>query len=151
MFLFKIIGGVGMAGFGGRQIPKQLARRRIRRRGSSSFVEPLRVALHDMCFFANAFQAKVFDQPDRPARIEPGHVFPPDQRDGRAEARLVQVDQPTAMLVLFLGHPIENSGRSGKFLSQHLGIAAVDAGIILFRGNREGEDLLLAEILETAS
>ena len=61
------------------------------------------------------------------------------------------VDQALAVLVLFAGHGVKDRGGMGKFLAQAVGIAAVDAGVVLFRGDGEREDFLFAQIVEAAA
>ena len=107
--------------------------------------------LHRGRFGANPVEPEVFGQPHRLAGIEPCDMFAADQGDHIAKPRDMQVDQQLAMRVLFLRHTVKNGGRGRIAGAQFFGIAAVDAGVILFRGNRQRQDFLLAQVGKTAS
>jgi hypothetical protein len=53
--------------------------------------------------------------------------------------------------VFFGGHAVKHSRRGGIIGAQAFGIGAVDAGVILFRGNRQREDFLLGQIGKPAA
>jgi len=53
--------------------------------------------------------------------------------------------------VLLLGHALEEPGGVREFVAQAIGVGAVDAGVVLFGGDGEGEDLALREVGETAA
>ena len=72
-------------------------------------------------------------------------MLAPDQRDAFAEALAVQVDQRGAMPVLLVRHAVEDGGRGGKGVAQAIGIGAVDAAVIFFRGDRERQDFLFGQ------
>jgi uncharacterized protein YyaL (SSP411 family) len=56
-----------------------------------------------------------------------------------------------AVLRLLFGHLLEDLCRLRKILAQPVGIGAVDAAVILLRGNGESEDFLFAERGEVAA
>ena len=69
-------------------------------------------------------------------------MLTPDQRDNLAKAGAVQVDQPLAVAVLFDRHAIEHCRRGREIGPQAFGEGPVDAGVVLFRGDRQRQDLL---------
>ena len=121
-----------MACLGCRQIAQQFAGIGIARGGGSGAVKAFRVTLHLRGFFPDTVNPKVFDQPDGAAGVEARHMLAPDQRDDFAKAFAVQVDQTTAMFVFLGRHPVKYGCRSRKLGPQHLGVAAIDARIVLF-------------------
>ena len=56
---------------------------------------------------------------------------------------LIDVDQATAVLVFSIRHAVEYSGRGGILLAQLGRIGSVDAAVLLFGGDGQGEHLLL--------
>lgn len=114
-------------------------------------IETFGLPLHFACLGAHGFQAQVLHQPDRPPCIEARDMFTPDQGDHLAEPFAVSVNQAAAVFVLFLSHAVEDLGRRRVFRPQPFGILAIDAGIVLFAGNRKREDFLFAEVRETTA
>jgi hypothetical protein len=78
-------------------------------------------------------------------------VLAADERNALAEARSMQFDERGAMAVLLGRHLLEHLGRVRIGIRQTVGIGAVDTGIVLFRGDGEREDLLLAEGIERSA
>ena len=83
----------------------------------------------------------------RPARhgaagIKPRYMFAPDQGDHFAKAGAMQFDQALAVGVFFGGHFIKDRRAGRKVDAQPFAIAAIDTGVVLFRGNGEGQYLL---------
>ena len=140
-----------VAGFGGGEIAQQLPGIGIRGAFRGGEVEMFRIALHRLGLFADAFDPEIFHQPDRAARVVAGDMFAADQRDHVAEPLAVQVDQALAVLVFFGGHAVEYLCGIGKFGTQHFRVRAVDAGVVLFRGDGKGQNLLFAEVAEMAA
>lgn len=72
-------------------------------------------------------------------------MFATDQRNGFAETTAMHVDQDIPMLLLDLGHILENFGRLWILRAKVIGIGAVYTGIVLFGRNGECQDFLFAE------
>ena len=151
MAILQLFGVAIVGGFGGGQVPQKLARRGVARAGGGAGVERLGRLLHRLRFAANRVQRQVLRQPDRTAGVEPGDMFAADQGDHLAKAGAVQVDQALAVTVLFHRHAVEHLGRGRKVRAQALGKAAVDAGVILFRRDRQGQNLLFGQIGKAAT
>ena len=149
--VFQRVGGVLMTRFRRRQVAQQFAGGRVRGALGGGKVETFGVALHCGGFFAHPVKAQVLDQPDRATGVVARHVFAADQGYDLAKAVAVQGDQALAMAVLFLGHAVEHPGAVGKYRAQTLGIHAIDAGVVFFRRDRQGQDFLLAEVREPPS
>jgi len=132
-----LVGGLGRG-----KIAEQLAGRSVRGALRRLQVKMVGGAFHIRRFLADPFQAEIFNQPDRPPRIEAGDMFAPDQRDDLAEAALVFGDQPVAVLVLFGRHLLKYFRRLRIFGAQLLRIACIDAAIVLFRRDRQRQNLL---------
>ena len=140
-----------MACLGRRQITQQLACRGIGAALCGLVVEGFRVPLHPLGLGADAVDAHVLHQPDRAAGIEPRHMLAPDQRDHIAKPRRMQVDQTAAVLILLGGHAVENRRSVGIIGTQPLGIAAVDAGVILLGRDGKRQHLSFGEIAEVST
>ena len=78
-------------------------------------------------------------------------MFAADQRDDRAEAAFVQVDQGAAVAVFLDRHAVEDGGGGGEIGAQAFGIAAIDARVILFGADRKGQNLLFRQIGKAAA
>jgi hypothetical protein len=107
--------------------------------------------LHRARLGTHRVKAQRLVQPHGFAGIEPRHMFAPDQRNHLSEPHLMQLDQLAAVFILFTGHAIENRGRGRVFDPQAFRIKAIDAGIVLFRGNRQGQNLLFCEVRKSAA
>ncbi len=90
MLLGQLAGRRLMAGLGGGQIAQQLAGGGVGGAGSGGEIEALGVALHHLGLLADPLDPEILDQPDRAPVVVARHMLAPDQRDGRAEPRLVQ-------------------------------------------------------------
>ena len=151
MFGLQLFGAGLVPGLGRREIPKQFTGIGIGGALCRLEVKGTSVALHRLGFVADTLYSKVFDQPDRAAGIESGDMFAPNQRDHLAKAAAMQLDQTVTVAVFFGCHPIKDRGGIRKILAQHFGIRAIDACVILFRGNSKRENLLLAQIAEATA
>ena len=140
-----------MCGFCCRQIAQEFTGGGVRGATRRAHIEIMRVAFHCRRLTADFLQPEVFRQPHRAAGVKSGHMLAPDQRDHLAEPRDMQVDQPLAVAVLLLCHAIKNGGRTGEIRAQPFGIAAINAGVILFRGNCKRQNFLLAQVRKTAT
>ena len=60
------------------------------------------------------------------------------------------VDQHLAVMALFLRHLFENAGGMRIGVTQRIGIGEIDAAVVLFGGDGERQDFLLAERFEAA-
>ena len=140
-----------MPGLGGGEIAQQAAGGGVLRAGGGAGVEGARLALHLGGLVADRFQAEILHQPDRAAGMEARDMLAPQQRDHLAEPGAVQRDELAAMRVLLGGHALEHRRRGREIGAQPLGIEPVDPRVILLRGDRQREDLLLAEIVEPAT
>ena len=67
-----------------------------------------------------------------------------------AEAALEGFDQAPAVPVLLGRHAVEDAGGGREPLAQHLGIAAIDPGVVLLGRDRQREDLAFAQVGEAA-
>ena len=65
-----------------------------------------------------------------------------------AELAAVQLDEPVPMAVLFDPHFLEHFCGRGIVPLEALGEIVVDSGVLLFEGDRQGEDLLFAQAFE---
>jgi hypothetical protein len=131
------------------QIAEQLAHARVRGPFHGPLVEALRLELHDLGLLPHRVEAERTDHPYRPARDEPLHVLPPQERDVLTEFLAVKLDQPAAVGVLFTRHLGEHLGRSGVIVLQALGIIGVNAGILFLKRDGEGKDLLFGQVRES--
>ena len=66
----------------------------------------------------------------------------------RAEALLVQFEQPVAMAAFLLGHLLEDLGRIRIALGEVFGEGHVDAAVFLLGGDRNGQHFALGQIGE---
>ena len=64
-------------------------------------------------------------------------MFATDERDRLSETAAMHVDQHVSMLLLNLGHIIEDFRRLRILHTQMIGIGTIDAGIVFFRRNCE--------------
>jgi hypothetical protein len=151
MLLDQILGGLLVTEFGSGQIAQKLAGVGVAGGLRGAQIERPGLRLHRVDFGTDRLEAQVFDQPDRTAGIEAGHMLAADQRDDLAKAALMQVDQTAAVVVLFLGHTVEDGGRGGVIGADPLGIAAVDATVVLFGRNGERQHLLFGQIGKAAT
>ncbi len=147
----KVIGAGLVLALRGGKIAQKLAGVGILGLLGGAPVEFRRLALHRLGFVADAVEAEILNQPDRTPGIEPGHMLAPDERDDITEARPVPVDQPVAVDVLFLRHRVEDFRRGGIVFPQALGIAAVDARVVLLGRDGEREDFLFVQVREPAA
>jgi hypothetical protein len=129
-------------GFRGRQVSKQPTDIRIRGPRRRMLVEPGRVLLHLLGLLSYRLDALQADLPEFLAVNEPADVSPPDQRNMFAELGSIQIDQYPPMIVFLFGHVGKHPSRVGVVTPQPLGEIDVDAPVLLFAGNSEGEDFL---------
>ena len=120
---------------------------RIPGRGGS-LVEAAGVGLHPGRFLADAVEAKSLDEPDGAAGVVAGDMLAPDQGDDVPEAALVLGDQAATVGVLLLHHLVEHGGSRREVLAEAVGVGRVDACVVLLRGDRESQHLLLRQSRE---
>ena len=113
-------------------------------------VKAFGLRLHRGGFGPDRINPEVLDQPHGASGVEPRHMFATEQRDDRPEPLGMEVDQPVAMCVFFFCHAVKDTCGVGKVRAQTLCVASVDPRVVLFGRDREGEDLLFAQITETA-
>ncbi|MNL26761.1 hypothetical protein D3C87_1483100 [compost metagenome] len=131
--------------FRDRQIPQQLACRRILGARCRLDIETMRSLLHCLGFRTRLFDRHFSDQPVGLASGKVANMLAADKRDAVAETLDMHVDQPLAMMALFLSHLLEHFCRVRIFFSERIGIGEIDAAIILLGGNRQRQDFLFVE------
>ena len=150
MMLNQLARGGLVTSFSRCEIAEQLACWDVSRTTRRCDIEFTRFTLHVSRFLTDSLQTKVFDQPDRPARVEVGHVLAPQWHNEIAEPLPIEFDQPAPMLVLLCRHAIEHSSRRGISGAQLGGISGVDLAVLLFGGDRQRQHLLLRQITKAA-
>ncbi len=133
MLVGEALGQILVLRFGGREIAEETPDIRIGRSLGGFLVEALRLPFHCGGLFAHLFQSERADEPVRCPVIEARDMFAPDQRNGVAELALEELDQPAAMVILFLGHAVEHGGARGIFVAQPIGVVAIDAAVFFLR------------------
>ena len=132
----------------GGEIAEQLPDRYIRGVARGHLVKALALRFHQLRVGTNLVEPERPQQPDRLAFEKPFDVLSPDQRDMIAKLLAVQLKQPVTMAVFFFGHGREHPSRPQIRFAHRLGEVAIGAIILLFQGDREGQQLLLAQIGE---
>ncbi len=74
-----------------------------------------------------------------------------DQRNALAEALPVLLDQDGAVVLLLRGHLVEDGGRMRIVVAQPVGIGAIDAPVVLFRGDGQRQHFLFGQRIEGAA
>ena len=151
MLLFGPLRGFLVAAFGRCQIAQQLARSGIRRMFRGLFIEVARRAFHPGCLAADLFNIKALDQPDGPARKIARHMFAAHQRDWSVETAFELVDEEAPMMVLLLGHLVEDLGCCRIIVTQPRRVGSINPAVIFLVRDREGQDFLFREVRESFS
>ncbi len=135
---------------GGGEIAEQPPDLGIRAARRGRAIEPRRVLLHLAGALAHLIETERTGLPDRPALDEAAHVGAPDQRDVTAVFVDIQIDQRSPMTVLLLRHAAKDIGTVWKVVGEAMGEVGVDAAVLLFRADGDGQDFVLSEIVEAA-
>jgi hypothetical protein len=143
-----VLGEAGVFAFFLGQVAQELADAGVGRLGDGPLVELLGLEFHQLDLFADRIDPQAACQPDGPTLHEALHVLPSDEGDVIAELAAVQLDEPMAMAILFPPHFFEHVCGGGIVCFQMLGKVAINSGVFLFEGNRQGEDLLFAQAFE---
>jgi hypothetical protein len=96
-------------------------------------------------------RAEVLDQPDGRRAYQPATCSRRISGITSPKRRPVQLDQALAVVVFLLRHAVEQLGAVREVAPQALGVAAVDAGVVLFGGDGERQHLLFGKIAEAAA
>src|SRR5260370_20429635 len=77
-------------------------------------------------------------------------VLAADERDVLAKPLAVDLKQGVAVPGLLGLHLFKNLGRGRVRFAESLGEVAIDPAILLFQGDRQGEDFALGEVFEVS-
>ena len=76
------------------------------------------------------------------------HILAANEGDMVAEALLEELDQPAAMAGFLLPHAFEDFGGGGIVFTKAVGEIAIDALVLFFERDGEGENLTFGEAFE---
>ena len=133
------------------QFVEQLADRGVARGFRRLAVEAAGLVFHRLGVFAHFVEVERAHQPDRRLLDEAFDVLAADQRQVVAEFFPIEVEQHGAMAHFLVRHLVEYLGGGRKLRAQTLGESAIDAAVLFFVGDGEGEDFLLGTGRKIAS
>src|SRR5262249_4150771 len=131
-------------------VAQQLTHAGVGRLASGLLVKALRLQFHQSGLLAHRVQAQRPHQPNGFATDEALDILTADQRNVLAEAFAIQVQQAMAMAVFLSAHLAKFLRLGWITRLQPLGEIVVDAGVLLFERDGQGQNLLLTEALESA-
>src|ERR1700676_4774216 len=111
-------------------------------------VEAAGLELHDLDLLPDVLDAQGTREPERAPLDESLDVLPPDEGNVVAEAASVRLDQAGAMLRFFPPQLVEDLRGLGIGLAQPIGEVGVDATVLLFERNSQGENVTLGKLAE---
>ena len=131
------------------QIAQKLANADVRGLLGGALIEAPRLIFHYRRLLADGVEGQVSRKPDGTPPDEAFHVFSPDRGKVGAKALLIEVEKPAPMALLLLGHRLKDLRRGRIALLQILREGHVNAGVFLFRGDRDGQNLALGQVCKS--
>ena len=146
----QLIGPQGVLALLTGQVIEQLADARVGGLPCGGLVEPLGLQLHQLDLLADGGQPQGAHQPDRLALDEALDILAAEQRNVLAELLAIEFDQSVPVPLLLGEHRLEDR-RGGRVVRpEPLGEVTVNAGVLFFEGDGQGQDLPLTEALKRA-
>ncbi len=111
-------------------------------------IKTARLPFHLLDGIADGSGSEALDEPDGGPGDEAFDVLTANERDALAETGAVEFDETGAVVGLFGLHFREHSGSGGVILAETFGEFAIDAAVLLFKRDGEGEDFAFGQVFE---